>query len=75
MGVHISFVRSTELDSWTWDQLRIMKVGGNANAQEFFNRYGPSSISSKDAKSKYSSSVADSYKEHLTDLAQEDARK
>ncbi|KAF9004825.1 ADP-ribosylation factor GTPase activating protein, ER-Golgi transport, partial [Haplosporangium bisporale] len=47
LGVHISFVRSSLLDSWSWDQLRTMKVGGNAAAIEFFNK---SPTSNKDAK-------------------------
>ncbi|KAF9575229.1 ADP-ribosylation factor GTPase activating protein, ER-Golgi transport [Mortierella alpina] len=70
LGVHISFVRSSLLDSWSWDQLRTMKVGGNAAMQEFFNK--SMSGSSKDAKTKYTSKVALAYKEKLEQRKQED---
>ncbi|KAG0029885.1 ADP-ribosylation factor GTPase activating protein, ER-Golgi transport [Podila clonocystis] len=69
LGVHISFVRSSLLDSWSWDQLRTMKVGGNAAAAEFFNK---SPSSNKDAKTKYTSRVAIAYKEKLEQRKGED---
>ncbi|KAH9452525.1 hypothetical protein MJO29_008453 [Puccinia striiformis f. sp. tritici] len=65
MGVHISFVRSTNLDQWTWVQLRTMKVGGNGTFQDFLNKHPGAFSSSSDTKSKYSSKSADLYKEEL----------
>ncbi|EPQ54902.1 ArfGap-domain-containing protein [Gloeophyllum trabeum ATCC 11539] len=74
MGVHISFVRSTNLDSWQLNQLRTMKVGGNASATEFFTRHGGSALlSDSDTKRKYTSRVAELYKEELARRVKEDA--
>ena len=65
--------RSTNLDSWTLSQLRIMKVGGNASATDFFTRHGGSSLlTSSDAKARYSSSVAERYKAELEKRKRED---
>ncbi|KAK9240262.1 hypothetical protein V1525DRAFT_353871 [Lipomyces kononenkoae] len=75
LGVHISFVRSANLDSWSWDQLRLMKVGGNTKAREYFTRNGGSSaLNSKDAKTKYTSRAATMYKEELKRRAADDAK-
>ncbi|KIW06035.1 uncharacterized protein PV09_03212 [Verruconis gallopava] len=66
LGVHISFVRSTNLDTWQWDQLRLMKVGGNESATKYFQSHGGSAaLASKDPKTKYTSAVATKYKEEL----------
>lgn len=75
MGVHITFVRSTNLDSWHWSQLRLMKVGGNAAAAEFFNKKGGAHLlaPSTEGKVKYTSSVALAYKEELQKRALQDA--
>ncbi|KAG8713014.1 ADP-ribosylation factor GTPase activating protein, ER-Golgi transport, partial [Ceratobasidium sp. 423] len=74
MGVHISFVRSTNLDSWQLGQLRTMKVGGNQSATDFYTRHGGSSLlSATDTKSKYQGRVADLYKEELQKRVKEDA--
>ncbi|KAI1203955.1 hypothetical protein F5X97DRAFT_282563 [Nemania serpens] len=74
LGVHISFVRSTNLDQWQWDQLRVMKVGGNESATKFFRSNGGSAaLASKDPKTKYQSPAATKYKEELKKRAARDA--
>lgn len=40
LGVHNSFVRSLELDSWTPSQINIMRFGGNAKAKAYFKQIG-----------------------------------
>ncbi|KZT53223.1 ArfGap-domain-containing protein [Calocera cornea HHB12733] len=73
MGVHISFVRSTNLDGWQLGQMRNMKIGGNGSATEFFTKHGGSSVlSDSDVKNKYTSRVAGLYKDELSRRVKED---
>ncbi|CAM1511525.1 Fc.00g090380.m01.CDS01 [Cosmosporella sp. VM-42] len=75
LGVHISFVRSTNLDQWQWDQLRLMKVGGNESATKFFQQNGgTAALNSKDPKTKYQSNAATKYKDELKRRAARDAQ-
>ncbi|CAN7109091.1 probable ADP-ribosylation factor GTPase-activating protein AGD8 [Brassica rapa] len=63
LGVHISFVRSTNLDSWSPEQLRTMMFGGNNRAQVFFKQHGWTDGGKIEAK--YTSRAADLYRQIL----------
>ncbi|XP_062374058.1 ADP-ribosylation factor GTPase-activating protein 3 [Sardina pilchardus] len=72
LGVHLSFIRSTELDSnWSWFQLRSMQVGGNAGAMAFFNQHGGTSSA---ANTKYNSRAAQLYREKVKTMATQATR-
>ncbi|XP_060759114.1 ADP-ribosylation factor GTPase-activating protein 3 isoform X2 [Neoarius graeffei] len=72
LGVHLSFIRSTELDSnWSWFQLRCMQVGGNASASTFFNQHG---CTASETNAKYNSRAAQLYREKIKSLATQATR-
>ncbi|XP_072960584.1 probable ADP-ribosylation factor GTPase-activating protein AGD9 [Typha angustifolia] len=64
LGVHISFVRSTNLDSWTPEQLKIMAFGGNNRAQVFFKQHGW--VDGGKIEAKYTSRAAELYRQILS---------
>jgi len=63
LGVHISFVRSIAMDSWTTPQLTIMKAGGNAKCASYLTSNGIAS--SMSIQQKYDTGPAKLYKEVL----------
>jgi hypothetical protein len=58
------------LDSWSIDQLRVMKLGGNDKANEALK-----GVEFRDAKAKYTSRQMTAYKEKLNRMVQDDCRK
>lgn len=65
LGVHLSFVRSTTLDTWTEEQLQLMAAGGNQRARTFFKQHGWDEIGSDKIEQKYTSRAAQLYRKQL----------
>ncbi|KAK4389920.1 putative ADP-ribosylation factor GTPase-activating protein AGD8 [Sesamum angolense] len=63
LGVHISFVRSTSMDTWTPEQLKMMFFGGNNRAHVFFKQHGWTDGGKIEAK--YTSRAAELYRQLL----------
>ncbi|KAD5803166.1 hypothetical protein E3N88_14526 [Mikania micrantha] len=68
LGVHISFVRSVTMDSWSEIQLRKMESGGNENLNKFLSKYGISKET--DIVSKYNTNAASVYRDRIQALAE-----
>jgi len=72
--VHVSFVRSTTLDTWSEDQLKIMSLGGNGRARAFFKQHGWDDKGADKIEPKYTSRAAQLYKQLLVREAEKDLR-
>ena len=66
LGVHISFVRSANMDKWTSDELDVFRCSqGNAKAKLFFAQHGWQSSERGQIAQKYSSRAAGLYRNQL----------
>jgi len=63
--VHLSFVRSSTLDSWTDEQLRLVAAGGNQRARTFFKQHGWEEVGADKIEAKYTSRAAQLYRRQL----------
>ncbi|KAL5716640.1 ADP-ribosylation factor GTPase-activating protein agd7 [Ranunculus cassubicifolius] len=68
LGVHISFVRSVTMDSWSEIQLKKMEAGGNDNLNSFFSNYGIPKLT--DIVAKYNTNAATVYRDRIQTLSQ-----
>lgn len=76
MGVHISFVKSSVLDTkWTTKQLRSMKCGGNDKLKDYVIKNGGSSLLTSDKKKIYDSAIGVNYKEKLEQRVENDFKR
>ena len=75
MGVHLTFVRSVDLDEWTQPQIDAMRIGGNANARQYFRKHGFTDLYGGKTEKKYTSKAAVSYKAELAKLITAEAAK
>merc|ERR1719247_693781 len=63
LGVHVSFVRSTTMDTWKPLQLKLMELGGNQRLKDFFKQHNiPEDMP---IKQKYNTRAAEWYRKNL----------
>eukprot|EP00746_Dinoflagellata_sp_MGD_P001904 gnl/MRDRNA2_/MRDRNA2_103629_c0_seq1.p1 gnl/MRDRNA2_/MRDRNA2_103629_c0~~gnl/MRDRNA2_/MRDRNA2_103629_c0_seq1.p1 ORF type:complete len:449 (-),score=118.98 gnl/MRDRNA2_/MRDRNA2_103629_c0_seq1:111-1358(-) len=74
-GVHISFVRSADMDKFTVEQLAMMAVGGNARAVEYFKKQGMGPKSESGKPINYNSNAALKYRQQIEKEAHEVCKK
>ena len=64
--MHLSFVRSVQMDSWTDKQIKTLRVGGNQKMKDFFEKYQvPTTLS---ITQKYKTPQAEAYRERILAL-------
>ncbi|KAI3474078.1 hypothetical protein Pfo_028866 [Paulownia fortunei] len=68
LGVHISFVRSVTMDSWSEIQLKKMELGGNEKFNSFISQYGIPKET--DIVAKYNTKAASIYRDRIQALAE-----
>ncbi|XP_059667802.1 probable ADP-ribosylation factor GTPase-activating protein AGD6 [Cornus florida] len=68
LGVHISFVRSVTMDSWSEIQLKKMESGGNEQLNAFLAQYGVAKET--DIVTKYNTNAASVYRDRIQALAE-----
>lgn len=68
LGVHISFVRSVTMDSWSEIQIKKMEAGGNERLNNFLAQYGIPKET--DIVAKYNSNAASVYRDRIQALAE-----
>ncbi|TXG58591.1 hypothetical protein EZV62_016420 [Acer yangbiense] len=68
LGVHISFVRSVTMDSWSEIQIKKMESGGNERLNAFLSQYGIAKET--DIVTKYNTNSASIYRDRIQALAE-----
>lgn len=68
LGVHISFVRSVTMDSWSDIQIKKMEAGGNDKLNAFFSQYGIPKET--DIVAKYNTNAATVYRDRIQAIAE-----
>ena len=73
LGVHISFVRSLNMDSWTAPQQARMRAGGNTKLRDYFRKCGMNpeyhTRGLSGIQEKYHTETATAYRTHIEALA------